>query len=153
MRTMSKILFGLLMAAFVMQPAETKYGKPLEGKPVVTLAQLAAKPDDYIGKEFQVKGKITEVCQVMGCWLLLTDGKGSSMKFQGDEATISFPKNAAGRMATVEGTLAKYSLTKEQALAEAKHAAEDSKRPFHPELITGPKKVYQIEGERATLAD
>src|ERR1700754_4583539 len=138
MKTMSKIWFVLLMAAFAMQAAETKYGKPLAGKPVVTLAQLAAKPNDYVGKEFQVKGKITGVCQVMGCWLMLTDGKGASMRFQGDESSLSFPKDAAGRVATVEGKLAKYELTKEQALAEAKHAAEDAKRPYHPEDVKAP---------------
>ena len=75
------------------------------------------------------------------------------LRYQGDESKTSFPKNAAGRTATVEGTLKKYELTKEQAIAEAKHAAEDSGRPFHPEAVKGPMVIYQIEGERAVLAE
>jgi len=147
---MKKTLVAIFTVACAMQAAEQKFGKELAGKPGVTLAQLVAKPDSYVNKEFQVKGKITEVCQVMGCWIMLTDGK-AMLRFQGDERVISFPKDAAGRQATVEGTLKKYELTKEQALAEAKHAAEDAGRKFDPKSVKGPQVIYQIEGERAVL--
>ena len=33
------------------------------------LATLLAHPADYVGKTVQVKGKIAEVCQEMGCWV------------------------------------------------------------------------------------
>ena len=140
----------VILAACALQAAEQKFGKDLTGKNPVTLAQLTAKPDSYVNKEFQVKGKITEVCQAMGCWIMLTDGH-AHLRFQGDERLISFPKNAAGRNATVEGTLKKYELTKEQALAEAKHAAADAGRRFDPKSVKGPQVIYQIEGERAIL--
>jgi hypothetical protein len=106
-----------------------------------------------VGKNFQVKGKITEVCQVMGCWIMLTDGKGSMMRIQMPEGKVAFPKDAAGRSAVAEGTLAKYDLTKEEAIATAKHEAEDAGRPFHPEAIKAPYVYYQIEGTGAVLSD
>jgi hypothetical protein len=45
---------------------DLKIGKPLSKQPAVSIADLAAKPDAYVGKSFQVKGTINEVCQVMG---------------------------------------------------------------------------------------
>jgi hypothetical protein len=148
-------LLAILALTAVLQAAEQKFGKALEGKPAVTLAELVAKPESYVGKEFQVKGKITEVCQAMGCWIMLTDGKADGkpamLRYQADERVVTFPKNAAGRNATVEGKLAKYELTKEEALAEAKHAAADAGRKFDPSVVKGPQVIYQIEGERAVL--
>lgn len=133
--------------------ADLQVGKPLTKKPAVALSDLAAKPADYVGKTFQVKGKITEVCQMMGCWIMLTDNQGSMMRIQMPEGKVAFPKDAAGRSAIAEGTLAKYDLSKEQAIAMAKHEAEDAKRPFDPEMVKAPYVYYQIEGTGAVLSD
>jgi hypothetical protein len=89
----------------------------------------------------------------MGCWVMLTDGNGAMMRIQMEEGKVAFPKDAAGRTATAEGKLAKYELTKDQALAMAKHEAEDAGRPFHPETIKAPYLYYQIEGTGAVLGD
>jgi hypothetical protein len=143
-------LAAALIAAVTLHAAD-KFGEPLTGKPVVALAALKAKPEAFVGKEFQVKGKVTEVCQMMGCWVMLTDGK-AALRYQADEKVVSFPKTASvGRMATVEGKLAKYELTKEQAIAEAKHAAADAGRKFNPASVKGPQVIYQIEGNSAEL--
>lgn len=145
-----KLVLGILVAAASLLAAD-KFGKPLEGKPQVTLAQLKAKPESYVGKEFQVKGKVTEVCQAMGCWVMLTDGT-NLLRFQSEKHDMSFPKDASiGRTATVEGTLAKYELTKEEAMREMKHAAEDAGRKFDPASVKGPMVIYQIEGNGAVL--
>src|SRR5438105_4549486 len=92
-----------LMVACTLQAADLKLGAPLTHKQMVSLAELTAKPDAYVGKMFQVKGKITEVCQAMGCWIMLTDGKGAMMRIQMKEGEVAFPKNAAGRSAVAEG--------------------------------------------------
>lgn len=142
-----------LTVACTLYAADLKLGKRLTHKNTVTLAALTAKPASYVGKTFQVKGQITEVCQVMGCWIMLTDGKGAMMRIQMEEGKVSFPKDAAGRTAVAEGTLAKYELSKEQAIAEAKHEAEDAGRPFNPESVKGPLVIYQIEGIGAVLSN
>ncbi len=149
MRTL--LLCALLAGS--LSAAELKIGEPLKAKRTVALADLAAKPDAYVGKTFQVRGKITEVCQVMGCWVMLTDDKGSRMRIQMQEGKVAFPKDAAGRSVIAEGKLAKYELSKEDAIAQAKHEAEDSGRPFRPEEVKGPLVIYQIEGTGALLLD
>lgn len=145
----------ILAIAFIaaLHAAELKIGKALTKQKTVSLAELTAKPDAYVGKKFQVKGKITEVCQVMGCWIMLTDGKGAMMRIQMEEGKVAFPKDAAGRSAVAEGTLARYELSKDQALAEAEHEAKDAGKPFHPESVKGPVVIYQIEGLGAVLSD
>ena len=47
----------------------------------MSIAEPAAKPDAYVGKSFQVKGRITEVCPVMGCWGMFTDASVDGEKF------------------------------------------------------------------------
>lgn len=140
----------IMMSTFA---ADLKIGAPLTKQPVVSIADLAGKPEAYVGKSFQVKGKITEVCQVMGCWVMLTDGKGSMMRVQMEDGKVAFPKDAAGRSAVAEGVLAKYDLNKEEAMAMAKHAAEDAGRPFNPEAVKAPYVYYQIEGTGAVIGE
>jgi hypothetical protein len=149
---MSKVLLVVLLAGSLFA-GELKVGNPLTAKRTVSLTDLVAKPERYVGKTFRVEGKITEVCQVMGCWVMLTDGKGAMMRIQMEEGKVAFPKDAAGRSVVAEGKLARYQLSKEQAIAEAKHAAEDAGRPFHPESVKGPAVIYQIEGTGAVLLD
>ena len=62
-----KILLATLAAVSLLSAAEIKLGKPFTVKEPMALATLLAHPDDYAGKTVQVKGKITEVCQMMGC--------------------------------------------------------------------------------------
>ena len=142
-----------LVVACTLQAGELKLGEPLTQKRIVSLAELTTKPDSYVGTTFQVKGKITEVCQMMGCWIMLTDGKGAMMRIQMKEGEVAFPKDAAGRSAVAEGTLAKFELSKEAAIAAAKHEAADAGRPFHPESVKGPLVVYEIEGTGAVVSE
>ena len=148
---MQKVLLALLMAS-LLQAGELKLGKPLTQTNALSLAELVAKPDAYVGKTVQVKGKITEVCQAMGCWVVVTDGQ-KTMRVQMEEGKVSFPKDAAGKPVIAEGTLSKHSLTKEQAIAMAKHEADDAGRPFHRESVKAPFVYYQIEGTGAVLTE
>lgn len=153
MKTALLALLVVLGVGCSLYAAQLKLGKPLTQRRTVALAELVAKPESYVGKSFQVKGKITQVCQVMGCWIMLTDEKGSAIRIQMEEGKVAFPKDAAGRSVVAEGKLAKYELSKGDAIAEAKHEAADAGRTFHPESVKGPMVIYQIEGTGAVLSD
>ena len=82
------------------------YGAPLDAKaPEVTLAEVLSAPSKYADKTVRLSGKITAVCQGMGCWLQLADGSGepgaAHVKLRGHSFFV--PKDAAGQNATVEG--------------------------------------------------
>lgn len=129
-----------------------KFGKGLTLKEATPVATLLATPDTYTGKMVQVKGKVTEVCQMMGCWLQIQDGdKGIRMKVKDGE--IMFPKDGAGRKAVAEGLFKKIELNQQQAVAWAKHEAEERGQKFDPSKIKSGMTMYQIQGTGAVLLD
>jgi Domain of unknown function (DUF4920) len=148
-------LFTIFLAlASLVAAAPLKLGKPLALNQPTAIGKIVAAPDSYVGKTVQVKGRVTEVCQNMGCWMHLVDPASQAMiRIKVRDGEIVFPKDSLGKTAVAEGKLVKLELTKEQAIAQAKHEAEENNRPFDPKSITGPKTVYQIQGTGAEILD
>jgi len=145
-----KSAFCLLVAATVCL-AEVKLGKPLTLKEPISVEKLLSAPDSYVGKTVQVKGKVTEVCEMMGCWMNLSDGSAKMIRIKVNDGDIVFPKDAPGKMAVAEGKLSKQELSKEQVIASAKHEAEEQGRKFDPSTVKSGKTVYQIDGTGAVI--
>jgi hypothetical protein len=145
-----RILFALVAASGLLCAADAKYGKPLTLKEPITIAALMAKPDTYAGKTVQVKGKVTEVCQTMGCWLELVNDDGQHVRFDAHEANISFPKESVGKQAIAEGKFIREELSRAEAVAQAKEEAKDKGKPFDESKVK-PGVVYSIEGTGAVL--
>jgi hypothetical protein len=143
-----------LLAFALLGSAETRLGKPLTLKAPVTVDRINAHPDQYVNKTVQIKGKVTEVCQMMGCWMALVDpASGQTLRVKVNDGEITFPKEAIGKMALAEGKLLKIELTKAQAVARAKHEAEEQGRAFDPRTISSGTTIYQIQGTGAVLLD
>lgn len=143
-----------LLATVSLFAANQNLGKPLTLKQPSTVAEVNANADSLVGKTVQVKGKVTEVCQMMGCWMALADADSEKIiRIKVKDGDIVFPKEAVGKMAIAEGKLSKNSLTKEQALAQAKHEAEEQGKTFKPESVKGPVVSYQIQGTGAVILD
>jgi hypothetical protein len=142
---------SFVLAAGLLSAAEIKLGKPLTVKEPMPIATLLAKPGDYVGKTVQVKGKITEVCQMMGCWMELVNGEGQNLRIKVNDGELEFPKDAAGKIAIAEGQFNKLDLTKEQAIARAKEDAQEKGRKFDASQIKGPLTIYQIQGSGAVI--
>lgn len=134
--------------------APLKLGKPLALKQPTAIDKLAASPEDYVGKTVQVKGRVTDVCRKMGCWMHIVDPVSHAMiRIKVRDGEIVFPKDSPGKMALAEGKLVKLELTREQAVAQAQHEADENNRAFDPKSITGPKTIYQIQGSGAVILD
>ena len=145
-------VFTLVCAA--LPAAETKLGKALVLKESTPVEEIAANPALYVGKAVQVKGKVTEVCEMMGCWMSLAADSGArSLRIKVNDGDIVFPKSAVGRVAIAEGRLMEIKLTREQAVARARHEAEEQGRKFDPAKVKGPATIYQIQGTGAVLLD
>jgi hypothetical protein len=78
------------------------YGAPIDTTtPQVTLSEVLGSPSKFADKTVRMEGKITAVCQGMGCWLQLGDDKGSAhVKLRGHSFFV--PKNSSGKTALVE---------------------------------------------------
>ena len=142
----------IFLAATLIPAATVKLGAPLTQKDQIAISALAAKPADYLDKTVQVKGKVTEVCEKMGCWMMLVDTKTkAAVRIKVKDGEIVFPKDSVGKIAVAEGKFVKIEMTQEQAVAQAKHEAEENKKKFDPASITGPKTLYQIAGTGAVI--
>lgn len=148
-----RILTVLLCAAISLS-AETKLGKPLTLKQALPAGVVASAPEKYVGQTVQVKGKVVEVCQKMGCWMNLADpATGKMIRIKVKDGEIVFPKESVGKMAIAEGKMVKLDLTKEQLIAQLKHEAEENGKPFDPATVTSGKTIYQIAGTGAVVLD
>jgi hypothetical protein len=147
-----RILISFVAAAALLLAAGKPLGKPLTLKTQTAIADLAAKPADYVGKTVQVKGKVSEVCEKMGCWMNIVDpATEASVRIKVKDGEIVFPKDSPGKIAVAEGTFTKVEMTKEQAIAQKKHEAEENKKKFDPASVTGPVTTYQIQGTGAVI--
>lgn len=149
---MKKLILSAAIAASGLLQADTSLGKSLTLKQPVAVSELMSSPDASVGKVVQVKGKVTEVCDRMGCWMQLVEA-GKAVRIKVVDGDIVFPKVAIGKTAVAEGTLRKFELTKEQAIARARHEAEEQGVSFHPESVKSGGVVYQIQGTGAVILD
>ena len=86
-------------------PSKT-FGAPIADKSAgVALADVAAAPEKFTGRNFIATGTVGSVCQHRGCWMTLQDEKGEAfIRIAGHSFAI--PKDAAGKKARVLATVA-----------------------------------------------
>jgi Domain of unknown function (DUF4920) len=99
----------------------TPYGKPLPEGASTPIAQAIAAFDAHAGKPARFSGRIAQVCQAKGCWVVLEDDGQTARVMFADHA-FNVPKDSAGR-AEVHGVLSRKQLTP----AQIEHLKEDSK--------------------------
>lgn len=149
---MYRAFLATALCAFAGEVKSIQLGKPLTLASPSTVASVVEQAPRLVGKTVQVKGKVTEVCQMMGCWMALKDIDSDAMlRVKVNDGDIVFPKESVGKVAVAEGKLAKFELTREQALARAKHEAEEQGRKFDPKSVTRGETIYQIQGTGAVV--
>ncbi len=101
---------------------QSTYGKGVVAttKPI-KLAEAMKQIDTLHDKEIVVEAKVDQVCQAMGCWMVLKDGK-SQVRVTFDGYTVS--KKLGKHTALVQGKL----FVKDLEPAEARHYAKDEGR-------------------------
>ena len=101
-----------------------------------------------MGKTVQAKGRVTEVCQKMGCWMNLADESGKLVRIKVTDGEIVFPKTAIGKSAIAEGKFAKLDLSKDQTVAIRKHEAEENGKAFDARHGHRPHRHLPDSGDR-----
>ena len=117
------LLPALLIAAIGLAHANepTRYGKPLPATKAVPVAEAVAGFDKLAGTPQRYSGRITQVCQAEGCWMVLEDN-GQTARVMFKDHAFLVPKDSSGR-AEVVGVLSRKELTPEQ----VEHLKEDAK--------------------------
>ena len=124
------------------------YGKEFDPSvTTLTFGELMASVENNNDKVVVVKGSVAEVCQGMGCWMVMTDGSKSVRATTAHEFFL--PKDIAGKDAVIYGKFKVTELSEE----DAKHYNEESKNPVNPETIVGPQKAFIIEAIGIKIVD
>ena len=118
------------------------FGAParLEGK---LLSLLEAIQSSNRGESIRVQAQVSSVCQVKGCWIVLTDGE-RTVRVTFKDYGFFVPKDISGRTVIVEGVISEKILSQEL----ARHYAEDAgKSQEEIEKIVGDQKEYTMIAE------
>jgi uncharacterized protein DUF4920 len=124
------------------------FGKPLSIKKSLSLQEAIQQPAKYQNQKVLLEGKISDVCQMKGCWLMLSDGERAiRIKFQGYSFFV--PKNSRGKKARAEGRLIQETLSEDM----ARHYAGEQSTKSDPSEIKGPQRVVTFEATGVAILD
>lgn len=116
------------------------YGTPMPKAVPQLISEVARKPEAHAGTPQAFKGRITEVCQNKGCWLVLeNDGAFARVFMSGHR--FSVPKEARSE-AIVYGTLK----VKQLDAQEIEHLASEGSKPQPQELQIDATSVWIAGG-------
>ena len=118
---MRKSVFAmmLLLSSAVFASEPKTYGEVLPEAVAVPISVAAADADAYAGKANRFSGRITEVCQKQGCWVVL-EHDGHSARVMAKDHGFAVPKDASGD-AIVHGVLHAEPISPDH----ARHLVED----------------------------
>lgn len=91
-----KMLPGLMLLFAAPNALATSYGEPMPAGEPVAISAAAADPAGHAGGPAKFSGRITQVCQKKGCWVVLED-EGSSARVMAKGHGFEVPRDAAGR--------------------------------------------------------
>tara|TARA_B100000902_G_scaffold256647_1_gene242964 strand:- start:3 stop:518 length:516 start_codon:yes stop_codon:yes gene_type:complete len=91
------------------------FGAPMPDKTVgLSLTELIAQKQDYLGKEVRVSATITQVCQAKGCFFIaMQDGEWARITFR--DYAFFVPTNTANSRVLIEGIFSEVELSSTQA--------------------------------------
>ena len=148
--TIISLLFLSLLT--ICSPAGAKsFGAGVTLQKSTPVSDIFKNPRDYVGKKVRIKGLVVDVCAKRGCWMYIAGDKPfQKIQIKVDDGVIVFPMAARGKSATVEGTVEKLDMTREEAIAYHKHLAEERGQKFNPASVKGDEATYRL---RATGAE
>jgi hypothetical protein len=109
----------LLIAPAAFASHATPYGEAMPESEPVSIAVAAADPAAYAGKPMRFSGRITQVCQKKGCWVVL-EADGHSARVMAKDHGFAVPTDSAG-VAHAWGVLQVEPISAEH----ARHLVED----------------------------
>jgi len=124
------------------------FGKPLSIKKAVSLQEALAQPGKYQNQKVLLEGKISDVCQMKGCWVMLSDGE-RAIRIKFENYSFFVPKDSRGKKVRAEGRLIQETLSEDM----ARHYAAEESTKSDPSEIKGPQRVVTFEAAGVAILD
>ena len=154
---MKGLILGVFLAASVTAIAgqDGKLGAGVTLKEATPIASLVNHPDQYVGKTVRVDGVGTAVCEMMGCWIAISDTASKdamTVRVKVEDGVIKIPVTAKGKKVSAEGVFERVTdehgeeAAAEHAkqMAKAKPGTQHAGEHKHDAPSTTAK--YQIKG-------
>lgn len=153
MKIMSIAKFVLLFSSLISaglygQSAYQSFGAemPQDGE-TISLSQAIATlgEKDVAKRSVKIEGKITEVCQAKGCWMVMVDGD-TYARVTFKDYGFFVPTETSMQDGTVFGDLSRTVLTTEQ----VQHYAEDAGKD-HAKVSAEPLEEYWLVASSVSI--
>ena len=113
-----------------------EYGELKKESQLSTFQELFKMPQNFIGKEVSLKGMITEVCPMRGCWINVKDEVNDfQIRVKVTDGKIVFPLSGVGNRVLVEGEFSKLNFSEDQAKQWKIHLAQEKGETLNPDSI------------------
>lgn len=120
------------------------YGDSIQDANVIDVAAMSTAMTDKSKMDMKVRGKITEVCEKKGCWMIMKLSNGDDMRVTFKDYKIFVPKDLTGKEVVLDG----FAFTDTTSIEDQKHYAEDAgKSAVEIAKITTPKKELSFEAK------
>lgn len=120
------------------------YGDSIQDVNVIDVAAMSTAMTDKSKMDMKVRGKITEVCEKKGCWMIMKLSNGDDMRVTFKNYKIFVPKDLTGKDVVLDG----FAFTDTTSIEDQKHYAEDAgKSASEIAKITTPKKELSFEAK------
>jgi len=148
MKIFNKVSLILIFALNMMGYANAQednyqsFGEEIKAESAISVSDLLSTLDGKDSIEAKVTGQITNVCQMKGCWMNISDASADEPVFvQFKDYGFFVPKDAAGKDVIIEG-IAYRELTP---VEDLKHFAKDAgKSEDEIAQITEPKEEIRF---------
>lgn len=125
MNKKDRVVLGITALALLpLSVLAAHFGETLPKGEAISIAAAAEHASDYAGTPNLFAGRITQVCQTEGCWLVIEEN-GTAARVMVKDHAFSVPKDASGH-AVVYGVLSETKMSQEAAEHMAKDAGQDT---------------------------
>ena len=99
---LAAVVVAALASCSSTEKATWEGGAKFEKGTPVAIAELNKNAATMSGKQVQIEGTVSKVCQGSGCWVEVSDGTVSVIAKSLDEKVL-FPKDCVGKKVLVQG--------------------------------------------------
>jgi hypothetical protein len=111
----------------------------------VPASQVLTDPARHASGAVRMTGEFTQVCQKMGCWAVVRDDQGHTVRITMKDHAFGIDKDAVGKACDIEGTL----VSKKVDPAQLAHYEEEGAKD-HPEA--GKAEAWELVASSVAIA-
>lgn len=137
-------VFSMALALSVQAKSPESMGKVISLKDKTKISEMIKSPENFVGKNLLIEGKVVDVCTMRGCWMKVSsDKKKESMTIKVKDGEMVFPLSARGKNVMIEGELFKVVVDNKEAkeMKKDNHDHEAHKKEGKTIYMFKPKGV------------